>query len=82
MAWITFLQGETNKTQSYFKQVISEGSISIDEDKVALKDAMKNYITHSVLLRTRLLYDGGYYETTILEHNLCCGDCSASDLEP
>jgi tetratricopeptide (TPR) repeat protein len=73
LAWITFLQGETDKTQSYFKQVISEGSISVDEDKVALKDAMKNYITHSVLLRTRLLYDGGYYEKALVEISIMQG---------
>lgn len=68
LAWISFLQGEEN---NYFELVISEGTTSIDEDKVALKDAnsvIKNkYHIHSRLLRTRLLYDGGYYDEALLE---------------
>ena len=69
LAWIAFLQGEPEKKLSYFEKAIAEGSISIDEDKVALKDAKKNYITHSRLLRTRLFYDGGYYEEALFEIN-------------
>jgi len=64
LAWISFLQEEDD---NYFEKVITEGNTSIDEDKVALKDANKNYITHSILLKTRLLYDGGYYEKALLE---------------
>ena len=64
LAWISFLQGEDD---NYFEKVITEGNTSIDEDKVALKDANKNYITHSRLLKTRLLYDGGYYEKALLD---------------
>ena len=66
LAWISFLQGEDD---NYFEKVITEGNTSIDEDKVAMKDAKKNYITHSKLLKTRLLYDGGYYEKALL--NIC-----------
>ena len=66
LAWIYTLQGDDN---NYFEKVITEGNTSIDEDKVAMKDAKKNYITHSKLLKTRLLYDGGYYEKALL--NIC-----------
>jgi len=68
LAWIGFLQGEEN---NYFELVKAKGSSSIDEDKVALKEAnsaIKNkYHMHSWLLRTRLLYDGGYYDEALLE---------------
>ena len=68
LAWISFLQGEDN---NYFELVKAKGIASIDEDKVALKEAnsaIKNkYHTHSRLLRTRLLYDGGYYDEALLE---------------
>ena len=73
LAWITSLQGEADKTKFYFQQVISEGSSSVDEDKVALKDALKDYIAHAVVLRTRLLYDGGYYEKALMEISMMQG---------
>ena len=60
------MKGDDN---NYFEKVITEGNTSIDEDKVALKDANKNYITHSRLLKTRLLYDGGYYKMALI--NIC-----------
>ena len=70
LAWISFLQQEPEKKIAYFKKVISTGNAFIDEDKVAVKYAesgIKNkYYTHSRLLRTRLLYDGGYYEKALL----------------
>ena len=43
-----------------------DGNTLIDEDRVALKDAQSNYITHMLLLKTRLLYDGGYYSLALL----------------
>ena len=64
LAWITYLRGTED---NYFNSVINEGNASIDEDKVALRDAERNYITHNRLLRARLLYDGGYYEDALLE---------------
>ena len=67
LAWIAFLQGEPEKKLSYFEKAIAEGSISIDEDKVALKDAKQNYITNPILLKGRLLYDGGYYPLALAE---------------
>ncbi len=67
LALIAFLQGETEKKLSYFEKVKSVGSAAIDEDKVALKDAKKQYTTHSRLLSTRLLYDGGYYQAALKE---------------
>ena len=69
LAWIAFLQNNTEKKRTYFERVISDGNTSIDEDKVALKDAQRNYISHPVLLKTRLLYDGGYYSLALSELN-------------
>ena len=62
LAWISFLQGEEN---NYFELVISEGTTSIDEDKVALKDAKRGLFSDPILLKTRLLYDGGYYSDAL-----------------
>jgi len=64
LAWISFLQGEDN---NYFELVKAKGGTSIDEDKVALKEANKSYFSHPVLLKARLLYDGGYYKDALTE---------------
>ena len=62
LAWIAFLQGLDN---DYFELVKAKGSASIDEDKVALKEANKGYFSNPILLKARLLYDGGYYEKAL-----------------
>ncbi|MEC9209299.1 MAG: hypothetical protein VX762_02610 [Bacteroidota bacterium] len=69
LAWIAFLQNNRKKQFTYLQRVISNGSTSIDEDKVALKDAQRNHIAQPVLLKARLLYDGGYYSLALLELN-------------
>ena len=69
LAWIAFLQNNREKQFTYLQRVISNGSTSIDEDKVALKDAQRNHITQPFLLKARLLYDGGYYSLALLELN-------------
>ena len=66
LAWIGLLQGEDN---NYFEKVKLEGSASIDEDKVAMKDANKGYFPNPILLKSRLLYDGGYYKAALTEIN-------------
>ena len=65
LAWIAFLQQNSEKKDEYFAKVISEGNTFIDEDKVALKDAESVYFSSPVLLKARLLYDGGYYEKAL-----------------
>ena len=65
LAWIAFLQNNHEKQLFYFERVISDGNTSIDEDRVAFKDAQNNYITSALLLKTRLLYDGGYYSLAL-----------------
>ena len=65
LAWVAFLQKNYEKKNEYFAKVISEGNTSIDEDKVAMKDAEDIYFSSPVLLKARLLYDGGYYENAL-----------------
>ena len=67
LALIADLQYNSEKKIIYFEKAIHEGSTSIDEDKVALKNAKQNYITHPILLKGRLLYDGGYYPLALAE---------------
>ena len=67
LAWIAELQNEPKQKEKYFDKAILEGNEYIDIDKVALKEAKKNYISHPSLLRSRLLYDGGYYLEALAE---------------
>ena len=67
LAWIAFLQGNSDEKIGYLKKIKSEGRAFIDEDKVALKEVDNNHMYYSRLLRARLLYDGGYYEKAQLE---------------
>ena len=64
LAWVSFLQGEDN---NYFELTKVKGNASIDEDKVAMKEATKGYFSNPILLKARLLYDGGYYKNAALE---------------
>ena len=61
LAWIAFLRNDIEMKEKYFSRVISDGNTFIDEDRVALKDAQLGHISHPILLKSRLLYDGGYY---------------------
>jgi len=65
--WISFLLGNNFNKIIYRDKIKSEGGVFIDEDKVALKEAERNHINSSRLLRVRLLYDGGYYENAQIE---------------
>tara|TARA_B100001250_G_scaffold83417_1_gene68808 strand:- start:4654 stop:6129 length:1476 start_codon:yes stop_codon:yes gene_type:complete len=69
LAWIAFLQDNTELKNTYFGRVISDGNSITDEDRAALMYAKSNSITHSGLLKTRLLYDGGYYLLALSEIN-------------
>jgi len=74
LAWIAFLQNNTEKKITLFERVILDGNTLIDEDKIALNDAQRDYISHPVLLKTRLLFDGGYYSLALTEINQFIGD--------
>lgn len=71
LAWIALLQNDDQKRLEYLQKVILDGNTLVDEDKVALNDAKREIIIkdnlYDRLLRTRLLYDGGYYEKARLE---------------
>ena len=64
LACIAYL--EDNKGyKTYFESVIKEGNSFIDEDKVSLKYAKIGDLGSPLLLKARLLYDGGYYQQAL-----------------
>ena len=67
LAWIGFLKGDTSL---YFKNmalVKGLGNSIVDEDKQAIHEAEKAILPNAILLKARLLCDGGYYNLALKE---------------
>lgn len=63
--WFELLNGGSTYQRNYYLQkVISAGNSLIDEDIQAFSEC-KSSLPNVVLLKTRLLYDGGYYQRSI-----------------
>lgn len=67
MAWIRLLKGDTRGYSDCINKVKSVGTDFTDEDKQALKEALSGEVPDIRLLRSRLLFDGGLYERSLLE---------------
>ncbi len=61
ISWINYLQGNFKAAEDARKQILKKGSTQSDADKQALKDAKNNYWPNLLLLKARLLNDGGYH---------------------
>lgn len=59
LSWTYFLQGDIKKADLYRKEVLNKGNQITDADKLAYQNA-KSAWPHPILLRARLLSDGGY----------------------
>ena len=62
LAWIYLLQGNTAKYQSTIARCLTIGDDNRDSDKQATKEAESEEIPNAVLIKARLLFDGGYYQ--------------------
>lgn len=61
ISWCYYLQGNLKQAEETRKQVLKKGSIETDADKKAQKDAKANFWPNQLLLKARLLNDGGYH---------------------
>jgi len=61
ISWCYYLQGNMKLAEDARKQVLKKGSTEADADKKALKDAKANFWPNQLLLKARLLNDGGYH---------------------
>lgn len=62
LAWYHLIVNhDVTKYKQYMKSCATRGQSLIDEDIQANKEAKLNQIPNEVLLRARLLFDGGYY---------------------
>lgn len=65
LAWCAILNGDTKKYYEYMQLVKSQGDDLIDDDKQALYEAENGKAPNITLLKSRLLFDGGYYKTAM-----------------
>ncbi|MBW6490004.1 MAG: hypothetical protein K0B15_02305 [Lentimicrobium sp.] len=61
LAWISLLEGDMNGYNEYMYRLRHKGNIIIDGDRYAQKEAESKLIPNPLLLKSRLLFDGGYY---------------------
>jgi tetratricopeptide (TPR) repeat protein len=66
ISWIYYLQGDTEKARAARTRILTLGNTETDADKQALKEAQTGRWPNEVLLRARLLDDGGYYARALL----------------
>lgn len=60
LSWCYYLQGNIPAAENARKLVLQKGSLITDADKQAQKDAKAGVWPNTLLLKTRLLNDGGY----------------------
>ncbi len=60
LSWCYYLQGNQAKAEEVRKNILKKGSTDADADKQALKDAKSGKWPNKLLLKARLLSDGGY----------------------
>lgn len=61
-AWCALLQGDTTGYRRLLSEVKTNGYSDVGIDKEAQKEAESDIIPNLNLLRSRLLFDGGYYD--------------------
>ncbi len=67
LAWHSLINGEPEKYKHYMQLVLKNGASDMDEDEQALKEAQSGRIPNVALLKTRLLFDGGYYQKAMAQ---------------
>lgn len=65
LAWNALLAGNSAKYKEYMGLVKSKGDDLIDDDKQALYEAENGKIPNVLLLKSRVLFDGGYYKEAL-----------------
>ena len=67
LAWFYLLQGSKNKYFEMILELKKNGRDIVDEDKQAKAEAESQDLPNLILLRARLLFDGGYYQKALAQ---------------
>lgn len=65
MSWIAYLQNDLTKANDLRNQVLKKGSQTTDADKLAYQDAKSGIWPNPLLLKARLLSDGGLQQQAL-----------------
>ncbi len=69
LAWYALLKGDKEGYRHYMQQILIKGSNKTDEDQQAMIEAETHAVPNPKLLRSRLYYDGGYYDKALAMMN-------------
>jgi len=67
LAWIAYLNTDLDKYQYFCQMTLTNGQALFDEDKQAEKQVKIGMKLQQFLLKSRLLYDGGYYSRALAQ---------------
>lgn len=65
LSWGYYLKGNTDMANRYRAMILTKGGTDTDADKQALKEAKGGRWPHPLLLKVRLLSDGGFYQEAL-----------------
>jgi tetratricopeptide (TPR) repeat protein len=65
LSWVAYLQGDMKAASFYQNEVVRKGSLITEADKLASENALLGIWPNDLLLRARLLSDGGYQREAI-----------------
>ena len=65
IAWFYLLNNDVKRYKDYMQRVLKSGESNIEIDKLAQRDAESSDIPNIILLKARLLCDGGYYQQAL-----------------
>ncbi|MDY0342257.1 MAG: tetratricopeptide repeat protein [Lentimicrobium sp.] len=67
LAWAALIEGDGKKYTDYMTSVKSRGNTQLEGDERAQQQAVSGLVPDIRLLRSALLFDGGYYERALAE---------------
>ncbi|HMR43912.1 MAG TPA: tetratricopeptide repeat protein [Saprospiraceae bacterium] len=62
LAWLALIQNDSNNFNRYNKLCLQKGNSVVGSDKNAHSEAASGIVPDIILLKARLLFDGGYYQ--------------------
>ena len=65
LSWYYYLRGDQRRADSCRSEVLRRGSAEADADRQALKEAQSGRWPNRILLKARLLSDGGYFSEAL-----------------
>ncbi len=67
LAWIALLNGDTINYYKNLSYCRTKGNLLTEDDRLALNEAESGEVTNIYLLRSKLFFDGGYYNKALSE---------------